>query len=86
MSWNDSAEGSTDTAITGFARGQERFGFLYVVILAVIVGCAMSNRLVHRVGWMETVLVLIGGLFFAWLARRHGAKLEFVHVKSYSAQ
>jgi hypothetical protein len=66
MSSNVSVVSSRDTTITGFVRGQERFGFLYALTLAVVVGCAMTFRLVHRVGWTETVLVLIGGLFLVW--------------------
>ena len=66
MSSNVLVPRQRDTTITGFARGQERFGFLYVVVLLVTAGSAMPFRLVHHVGSTETVLALIGSLVFAW--------------------
>lgn len=43
-----------------------RFSFLYVVISAVAVGCAMTYSFVAGFGRWQTVLLLVGALLGAW--------------------
>jgi hypothetical protein len=43
-----------------------RFSFLYVVISAVAIGCAMTYSFVAGLGSWQTILVLVGLLVGAW--------------------
>jgi hypothetical protein len=43
-----------------------RFGFLYLVMAAVVVGCAGTYSLITGLAWWQTALLLIGGLLGAW--------------------
>jgi hypothetical protein len=48
------------------AKGEERFAFLYAVISAIAIGCAMTFSWVVGLAWWQTVLLLIGALIGAW--------------------
>lgn len=50
----------------GVIRGREKFAFLYVLISAVVVPCAMTYSSLTGLGWKQTSLLLIGGLVGAW--------------------
>lgn len=63
---NASVAGSGKAKFIGIVRGEEKFAFLYVVISAVVVGCAMTYSWIAGLAWWQTVLVLIGGLAGAW--------------------
>jgi hypothetical protein len=63
---NASVAGSGKAKFIGVARGEEKFAFLYVVISAVAVGCAMTYSFIAGLAWWQTMLVLIGGLSGAW--------------------
>ena len=46
--------------------GEERFAFLYVVISAAAIGCAMTYSWIASLNRWQTVLLVIGCLIGAW--------------------
>ena len=63
---NASFRGSGKVKFMGIVRGEEKFAFLYVVISAVAVGCAMTYSWIAGLALLPTVLVLTGALIGAW--------------------
>ena len=47
-------------------KGEEKFAFLYAVISAVAVGCAMTFGWIVGLVWWQAVLLVIGCLIGAW--------------------
>ncbi|HYL74527.1 MAG TPA: hypothetical protein VEU96_10000 [Bryobacteraceae bacterium] len=55
-----------ETRFVGFAPGQEKFAFLYVVVSALVIPCAMTFSAIAGLAWWQTALLLIGLLVGAW--------------------
>ncbi len=47
-------------------KGEEKFAFLYAVIAAIAVGCAMTFSWIVGLVWWQAVLLVIGCLIGAW--------------------